>query len=166
MKVRTDYVTNSSSSSFILAFDTPKDYIDFNEICVDYGYEKLQEIVNKSIETYSQSDHKETALELLRRYYKFEIYDNRITSEKFGENNPDWKELSDFRKSEEYEEKLQQYLNSDENYKLDLMRIKNADGIVSTEIWDTNGGLLEWAIRNGFLKSEFRRYLVVQWDIG
>ena len=38
--------------------------------------------------------------------------------------------------------------------------------IISGEVWDTNGGLLEWAIRNGFIEQNFRNNHVLTWNVG
>ena len=70
MKIRTDYVTNSSSSSFILAFDNDRDYKDFCESCEWLDYEQLGDMVKNSILETSQPEQKDNARELLQRYFE------------------------------------------------------------------------------------------------
>ena len=41
MKIRNGFVTNSSSSSFILSFKDEDDYQDFKEMCEYNYYEEL-----------------------------------------------------------------------------------------------------------------------------
>ena len=139
MKIRTDYVTNSSSSSFILVFDNDRDYRDFCESCEWLNYEQLGDMVKNSILETSQPEQKDNARELLQRY---------------------------FEKSKEYADRLKQLLDNDKDYQEKLKRINEAKIVVKMMIWDTNGGILEWAIRNGFLESEYWRNLILRWNVG
>lgn len=45
-------------------------------------------------------------------------------------------------------------------------RIKNAYAVISGMIWDTDGGILEYAIRNGFLPNEFGDFCVMSENVG
>ena len=48
MKVRTDFVTNSSSSSFVLVFKDEYEYKEFDDECYDSGYEEFFTLANRN----------------------------------------------------------------------------------------------------------------------
>lgn len=171
MKIRTDYVTNSSSSSFILVFDNDRDYRDFCESCEWLDYEQLGDMVKNSILETSQSEQKDNARELLQRYFERTKYVDTILAEHFEDyhkyKSAEWyAKIWDFEKSKEYADRLKQLLDNDKDYQEKLKRINEAKIVVKMMIWDTNGGILEWAIRNGFLESEYWRNLILRWNVG
>lgn len=171
MKIRTDYVTNSSSSSFILAFDNDRDYRDFCESCEWLDYEQLGDMVKNSILETSQPEQKDNAREFLQRYFERTKYVDTILAEHFEDYHKDksaeqYAKIWDFEKSKEYADRLKQLLDNDKDYQEKLKRINEAKIVVKMMIWDTNGGILEWAIRNGFLESEYWRNLILRWNVG
>lgn len=171
MKIRTDYVTNSSSSSFILVFDNDRDYRDFCESCEWLDYEQLGDMVKNSILEISQPEQKDNARELLQRYFERTKYVDTILTEHFKDYHKDksaeqYAKIWDFEKSKEYADRLKQLLDNDKDYQEKLKRINEAKIVVKMMIWDTNGGILEWAIRNGFLESEYWRNLILRWNVG
>jgi len=246
-KYRNDFVTNSSSSSFILVFDNEKDVENFKEICEWDGYEEFLELIkrlysdtltisNTSDSTITKSDvlsglRKVQAdvnlIELILDAPPFEINPNdifEIEFNKFGEmetsvsldeieipefeiyflshkenRNKDtmiehlrWCYICDFRQeyikenvpkkpgeswnecierknlaieSEDYKNKVEEFLkNTDYHEKVE--RIANASTVLSSTIWDTSGGMVEWAIRNGFIEDNFREFCLLVWNVG
>ena len=69
-------------------------------------------------------------------------------------------------KSKECKDLIDDKIKNDNNYIESINKIDNSEKIVFSTIWDTNGGLLEWAIRNGFLKQTCCEYLLIQHDVG
>lgn len=165
MKFRTGFVTNSSSSSFILVFDTEKDYKEFHEICEDLSYEKFGNIVDRGI-----ADPYEDPQTLLLRHYTWLCSMDEFVEKAIGK--PDYKNFSAYlssekayKNSDEYKNELSKRLADTEYQKL-ADRIKNAYKVSTELVWDTQGGVLEWAIRNGFIESEFPKYCVDVWYVG
>ena len=52
------------------------------------------------------------------------------------------------------------------DYDEQLERLMTSEIVVSGMVWDFDGGLLEWAMRQGFVLSEFSKWCLLDWQIG
>ena len=57
-------------------------------------------------------------------------------------------------------------IRENNNYFRAVKKLEEDQIIIKGTIWDTSGGLLEWAIRNGFLETEFYEWTDMVWNIG
>lgn len=168
MKIRSDFVTNSSSSSFVLAFKDEDAFKKFAEKCVDFRYKKLFKLVKRLIELGEENISKERALGILHGFYEHEFADeilDKLMLADTGNVDNDWQKRWALRESEAYKNAVEEKL-AETDYPKKKKEIEESEFVVSGMVWDSDGGLLEWAIRNGFLESEFREVCKVCWNVG
>lgn len=170
MKFRSDFVTNSSSSSFILAFKDEQDYDKFETECRDYDYKQVATLMNRCRKHAegSMDEIKKSAIESIRHWLTWDATNEYCKARvdqslEFREKLRLENEIKD---TPEYHAFIEEVL-AGTKYTEYVEMIQSAEFIINDTIWDSNGGLLEYAIRNGLLREyTFRPWFVYQEDIG
>ena len=164
-KIRSGFVTNSSSSSFILAFKNQKELDEFYENA-EYDYEEFAELIKELSEN---PKTKEDILNIMYRFYSFE-YENEIFDEYIKDRELSWTEKfnlkAEVNKEQWFIDKVYSYVINNTDYLEKKKQVEESEIIIDGMIWDTNGGLLEWAIRNGYIEDNFRRNCVMVYNVG
>lgn len=227
MKIRKGFVTNSSSSSFILSFKDENDYKEFKDYCEEYEYIDVFNLINsirqKNLNGIIDEETREVIYDKVDtnelRKLCLEEMENFFTFDKVREYlNERTKNISDFveklKKEKEIKEtqEFKDFYNSlfvkrdkkkelDDYFNKELDKLENKDDylqiltspnylslrdelfknnryfdgiknikedeiIIKGTIWDTSGGLLEWAIRNGLLEQEFFKWTRMVENVG
>lgn len=165
IKVRSSFITNSSSSSFILAFKNQKELDKFYEDA-EYDYEEFAELIKQ---LHKEPKSKEDILNMLYRCYSFE-YENEIFDEYIKDKELSWTEKfnlkAEINKEQWFIDKVYSYVINNTDYLEKKKQVEESEIVIDGMIWDTNGGLLEWDIRNGYIEANFRRNCVMVYNVG
>ena len=166
IKIRRDFITNSSSSSFILAFKNQKELDDFYKDCNWLDYKEFGKLI-KHFETRSNTKE-ENIKSLFWQYicdYRRKLLNETIDRSKFSEFKDYLEEEKRVEKEQWFQDKLEEYLRTTD-FEEKLKQINESEIVINGMIWDTSGGILEWAIRNGFIEDNFWDCCVHRWNVG
>lgn len=169
MKFRKGFVTNSSSSSFLLAFKSEKAYQQFYDECDWSNYMEIYEMVNDFIKRDKRTaeEKEQSALEFVENVMIG--YDLREWLDKQTEDISDFREKlnkqKELKETHEYKRLHDELLHQEEVQKT-LRKVRKAEILCQGTVWDTSGGVMEWSIRNGFLEREFPQYVILVHNVG
>jgi hypothetical protein len=172
MKINTDFVTNSSSNNFLFGFKNAADFQEFKQYCEMYGYDMVYNLVN-NIRKSQKGDFASVKADIIKRvyhYYSFdirqELYEKKVPEIASMSYNDAYQVRQNLDAMGSFEEEVRQLTIQNTEYAKVEDRINECSLLYSGMIWDTDGGLFEWACRNNFLNDEFRKWCIVSYNIG
>lgn len=168
MKIRATFVTNSSSSSFLLAFKSEEDYLNFKNYCFDFCYNDFFKLVETL--TCENKEEMKNWIEKLAFTQEFRDYIDKHEKELGLDKCEGFRERFDkeceLQNDMEIIKIIKNIIQTSPKWLHKLNMIDESLFVVQGWIVDYGGGLLEWAIRRGFIKENFNEYLVHQENIG
>lgn len=166
IKIRSSFVTNSSSSSFILAFKNQKKLDEFYEECDYSDYQEFADLIKHFSK---ESRSKEEIIDMLYRFYSFE-YEDELFNDYIKDKDIYWTEQynlkTKIRKEQWFIDNVNSYIVNHTDYLEKKKQIEESEIVIDGMIWDTSGGVLEWAIRNGFIEENFSGNCVICYNVG
>lgn len=145
-----------------MAFKDEEDFEKFREKCEWFEYQEVFKMVKDMKEHALQKDE---IKEMVSRYYTWDKEDEVLESLGVDLSIP-YMQKCKLMETSEYQEKLRNKMEADQEYLDTLNHLDECDIVINGMVWDTNGGILEWAIRNGFLEQEFSEWCVLNWNVG
>lgn len=162
-------------------FDTKQNehnhYVNtLEEFCDKYWNEYKDvncfEINNWSIWFRNNMDHrdKDKCISILENMYvvdiKYDLLQQYVERQKSGEKFDAYlKRERDFLETDIYKKKLKEELD-ETKFNSQKEQINNSILSINDMIWDTSGGLVEWAIRQGFIEDNFPQYCIRVYNVG
>lgn len=153
------------------------DYVNIlEEFCNKYWNEYKDvncfEINNWSIWFRNNMDHrdKDKCISILENMYvvdiKYDLLQQYVERQKSGEKFDAYlKREHDFLETDIYKKKLKEELD-ETKFNSQKEKINNSVLSINDMIWDTSGGLVEWAIRQGFIEDNFPQYCIRVYNVG
>lgn len=184
MKIRCDFVTNSSSSNFIFVFENIDSWHNFLRHCELYDYEDVADVIRTDIilgdTSYDKNGdvvrgkedmkYKQEILDIAYNFMshdiKTELLEEKLKGEKFKDYVEEIKRKNSIADTEEFKNRLFQEMLDRTNWEEVETKIKRSDIVVKGTLWDTDGGVLPWAFRNGLPEQEFYTWCVLNFKIG
>lgn len=171
-KQRSGFVTNSSSSNFVLGFKDEDDFLKFKEYCEDNGFKEVYKLVKRLRNNKYLKHDIESIKENVIHYLSIDIRDALIRKYEPEYDNMNYREQAGVSlklwKREDFLKDIEDKLKEDAESSKILTKLSTCEILVQGCVWDNTGdsGLLEWAIRNDLLSTEFRRWCVINYHIG
>lgn len=174
MKVRTDFVTNSSSSSFIFTFQSREEMKEkmqqIREKCSDLAdcleYNRKQGLLPSERERLANTVRYVYIVDYLGLE---EVREETCKALGLDKSRMNWHELHKLEDTEKYNEIVDKRLKEETNYFDIKDKIMNDKIVIYCTVWDNDCEDKETfgvKVRNDYLRQNFSDLMLIQWDIG